>query len=111
MINSVCVASFFGNAKVHFLTVGSAFPIPELSDSSNDEFAWTGYEHVSMKDRLDLVYFFEKEDCLLDAEDPSSFIYPIHGQEWIPEVYCEPLGIYLCINSEAEPGYEIGTKI
>ena len=93
MINTICSATFTGEQKVHMLSVASSYPIPEESDSLNNKFVWTGYNGVSYRDMHDIVYFFEKEDCVDLSGDVPDYSIDMSTPDWIPTINCTLSGM------------------
>jgi len=114
-INSTCTLSFpHAQDDPHFVSVASAYMLGrERKVPGNDVFKFTGFDEVSNPDVLDILVFYEPQDCLrpgrtlqdiedLRAEGRQSEIWEVFQNETEP--FCE---IELkCVGVNDEPGKE-----
>jgi len=121
-VNGTCTLRFpyadqsrFGrtaNQDPHFVSVASAYMVGRNSDPGPDGFKFTGFDEVSNPDVLDILVFYEKEDCYNTNVDvdtipdiPQDEIYLIYNNqtdamcEYVME--CEDYG-------SALPGVHLG---
>jgi hypothetical protein len=65
-INSTCTLSFpFAPEDPHFVSVASAYVLGrDRITPGNDVFKFTGFDQVSNPDVLDILVFYEPQDCL-----------------------------------------------
>merc|ERR1712046_9027 len=104
MINSTCIAEFFGK-KVHMISVASSFAIPELSDVSNFKYAWTSYDGNSHANLHDILVFFEPESCCEGWEFGKC---PLPYNATVPDVEEDSPTITCTDNGSADPNVRLG---
>jgi len=100
IINSTCTLSFpYAQDDPHFVSVASAYMLGrDRISGSNDVFKFTGFDEVSNPDVLDILVFYEPQDCVkpgrsideieqLREEGRQSEIWEIFQNETAP--FCQ----------------------
>jgi len=89
MINGTCTATFADDKQVHMMTVASAFIIGRgaggTANANDNTYLWTGYDGMSHNKLLDIIYFFERENCIANG------LYNLTMDQstgFIPEIEC-----------------------
>lgn len=107
MINATCTATF--PKKTHFVSVASAFAIPEQSDTKNDKYVWTGFQGNSHENLHDILYFFEKKECI-DGDGEYINKTMMAGADWDIVFDCDA-NIDGDGNSFADPNVRLGNFV
>jgi len=119
-INSTCKLSFpYAQDDPHFVSVASSYMLGrDRFQGSNDVFKFTGFDEVSSPDVLDILVFYEPQDCLkpgrsldeieqLKLENRHSEIWEIFQNETAP--FCEfDLKCYNGPDDQPPPGVYLG---
>merc|ERR1711920_582306 len=95
-INQTCSLSFkypglyspIANVDPHFVSVASSYMVGrEKSGSGASKFKFTGYDEVSNAAQLDILVFYEQNDCFRDGSDGMNTNFSAIDQSTIWEYY------------------------
>ena len=94
-INSTCSLSFKypglyspeGNIDPHFVSVASSYMVGRERSASGSQFKFTGFDEVSNAGKLDILVFYEQNDCFRDGSDGMNTNFTAIDQSTIWEYY------------------------
>ena len=91
-INSTCNIKFpyaerdnFGQTDdqdPHFVSVASSYIVGREKYNAGDLFLFTGFDEVSNPDVLDVLVFYDQDDCYRPGLDPNDPIYDPDSEEY-----------------------------
>ena len=122
-INSTCTISFpyaevYGHTvdkDPHFVSVASSYIVGRERLSGQDNFLFTGFDEVSNPDVLDVLVFYDQNDCFNETMNPDDLPYTEQHEIYLnyqlsedqKKLMCEPI-IDCQPNGEALSGVFLG---